>query len=324
MHFPRKRRLALSAVLAAVAVSVTFAAPAFASEPGEWGSWTAETVNNHSMQVASQGTVNEARNDGNLLEVWRGATNNIVWMSLNNGDAFQIGTTETYVSPTVVPWGSDSFMVFHTGVDQNIYYTVVYGDGGYEGQWFAVPNQATNMPVSVTQMGPGSNNVYMVYRGVSSNQIWGTMFNSDDGEWQDTQNIGGGQSNSAPSVAWNNLTGQLNVVVRGLDNQVWMIFGGTDNWSAWYNEGGYTIDTPNIAASPSGQTMFVDYLDPNYNVYYRLYDEWGDTVGDWLQDTTGWQSHYPVALEAIGNAMVAVLTGLDYLAWFKQAYYNYN
>jgi len=103
-----------------------------------------------------------------------------------------------------------------------------------------------------------------------------------------------------------------------------MIFGGTDNWSAWYNEGGYTIDTPNIVASPSGQTMFMDYLDVNYNVFYRLYDEWGDAAGNWSQDTTGYQSHYPVALEAIGNAMVAVLTGLDLLAWFKQAYYNYN
>jgi hypothetical protein len=276
------------------------------------------------MQVASAGTLSEVRNDGNLLEVWRGATNNIVWMSLNNGDAFQIGTTETYVSPTVVGWGEDSFMVFHTGVDGNIYYTVVYGDGGYEGQWFSVPGQATHMPVSVTQVGAGSNDVYMVYRGVNSDQIWGTFFNSDAGEWQNTENIGGGRSNSAPSVAWNGAAEQLNVVVRALNNEVWMIFGGSGNWSNWYNEGGYTIDTPHISVSPTGEQMFFDYIDPNYNVYFRLYDQWGDAIGNWLEDTTGWQTNYPVALEAYGNAMIAIITGLNGLVWFKQAYYNYN
>jgi ABC-type sugar transport system substrate-binding protein len=74
--------VALIAALTAVALSVAFAGPAVAAEPGEWGSWSEETVNNHYMQVASQGTLSEARNGGNLLEVWREATNDQVWMSL--------------------------------------------------------------------------------------------------------------------------------------------------------------------------------------------------------------------------------------------------
>jgi hypothetical protein len=58
MHFSWKRwRLVLIAALTALAVSVTFAGPALAAEPGEWGSWSPETVNNHNMQVASQGTL---------------------------------------------------------------------------------------------------------------------------------------------------------------------------------------------------------------------------------------------------------------------------
>jgi hypothetical protein len=280
-------------------------------------------VNNQNMQVASQGTLSEARNDGNLLEVWRGATNNQVWMSFNNEDAFTIGTTETYVSPTVVPWGPGSFMVFHTGVDGNIYWTVVYDDGGYEGQWYQVPGQTTNMPVSVTQVGPGSNDVYMVYRGVGNDQrIWGTLYNSVAGEWQNTENIGGGLSPSAPSVAWNPYAGTLNVVARGEDSQVWMINGFTDNWSSWYQEGGNTIDTPHIVSSPSGRTMMVDYLDTNYNVEYRMYDELGNGLGNWQPDVTGWQSHYPVQLAAYGNAIYAIITGLNLLIWYKQAYYN--
>lgn len=66
MHFPRKRwRLALMAVLAALAVSVTFVSPAFAGETGESGTWNEEYVGNQPLE--SQGTVTEARNGGSLF-----------------------------------------------------------------------------------------------------------------------------------------------------------------------------------------------------------------------------------------------------------------
>ncbi len=276
MRFSWKRWwLAFMAVLAALAVSVTFASPSFAAEPGEWGSWSPETVNNHNMQVASQGTLSEARNGGNLLEVWRGATNNQVWLSFNNGNAFTLGgNTATYVSPTVVAWGSDSFMVFHTGTDGNIYYTPVYGDGTWEDQWIAVDWQTTNMPVSVTQLGPGSNDLYMVYRGVGNDQrVWGTRFNAADtagGGWGDVENIGGGTSPSAPSVVWNNLAGTLNVATRGEDNQVWMNDGWIDDWNGWAQEGGTTIDTPHIAAIATTGNMMMDY--GGHRLHYPLPD----------------------------------------------------
>jgi hypothetical protein len=41
--------------------------------------------------VYLQDTYSEARNGGHLLGVWRGATNNTVWMSRDNGTPFQIG-----------------------------------------------------------------------------------------------------------------------------------------------------------------------------------------------------------------------------------------
>jgi hypothetical protein len=125
MHFPRKRwQLALTGALTALALSVTLAGPAFASEPGEWGSWSQEMVSDGSQQVRTAGTLSEARNGGALLEVWRGADNNQVWASWNNGYPFSLGgsSTATYASPQVVGWGPDNFAVFHTGTDGNIYY----------------------------------------------------------------------------------------------------------------------------------------------------------------------------------------------------------
>src|SRR5690348_4282731 len=92
MHFSWKRwRLALVGALAAIAMSVAFGGKAFAAEPGEWGNWVEEHVG--SQYLAARGTMSEARNNGNLLQVWRGETNNIVWLSMNNGNPFQ------YTSP---------------------------------------------------------------------------------------------------------------------------------------------------------------------------------------------------------------------------------
>jgi hypothetical protein len=325
MHFSWKRwQVALIAALTALALSVTFAGQALASEPGEWDFWDQETVNNHSMQVASQGTLSEARNGGNLLEVWRGATNDQVWLSWNNGPAYTVaGNTATYVSPTVVPWGEAGFMVFHTGIDGNIYYTPLNGEGATTGTWYQVPGQTTNMSVSVTQLGAGSEQLYMVYRGVGNDQrVWGTWLNgSSITNWTDTQNIAGGLSPSAPSVVYNEESDQLIVVARGTDGQVWMTEGWINSWNSWYQEGGNTIDTPHIAVTANGY-MLVDYIDANYEAHARVYDEWGIPYTGWNSESTSWQSHFPVQLAAYGAAIYMLLTGLDGLVWYKQAYYN--
>jgi hypothetical protein len=328
LHFSWKRwRLALTAALAAIAVSVAFASPAFAAEPGESSSWSLETVNNHNMQVAAQDTLSEARNSGNLLEVWRGATNNQVWLSFNNGNAYTLGTTATYVSPTVVPWGPDSFVVFHTGTDGNIYYTTVYNDGSWDNRWYSVPWQTTNMPVSVAQIGAGSYDLYMVYRGSGSDQrVWGTSFTNAG--WGNAVNIAGGSSPSAPSVTWNDHVARPYVMARGEDNQVWMTtaLSGTDaapNWYGWSPTGGYTIDTPHMSAVSNGY-MLADYLDGNFHVQTRVYDPYGNAITDWQPESTGWQTYYPAQLAAYGAALIMLLTGLNGLVYYKQAYYNNN
>jgi hypothetical protein len=329
VHFSRKRwRLALIAALAAIGLSVAFASSALAAEPGEWGSWSPETVNNHNMQVSSQGALDEARNGGNLLEVWRGATNNQVWLSFNNGYAYTLGTTATNVSPTVVPFGPDSFVVFHTGTDGRIYYTTVYNDGSWDNVWYVVPWQTTNMPVSVTQMGTDSYDLYMVYRGSGSDQrVWGTSFT--DAGWGNAVNIAGGSSPSAPSVTWNNYLARLYVMLRGEDNQVWMTTtsGGTDaqpSWYDWEQEGGSTIDTPHIAVVNNGY-MLADYLDANYQVQTRTYEPYGNPITGWWQaESTYWQTRYPAQLVAYGAVIYMLLTGLDENVYYKQAYYNNN
>jgi len=325
VHFSWKRwRLVLVAMLAAFAVSVAFAGEANAAEPGESGSWNEEYVGTDPL--SARGAVSEARNDAELLQVWRGATNNIVWLSYDNGNPFQLtnpdGTsTATYYSPTVVPYGQNSFMVFHTGTDGNIYYTTVDPESGtWNGSWLAVPSQSTNMAVSVTQLGAGSTQLYMVYHSSNDDRVWGTLF--DGYGWQGAQNIGEGSSPSAPSVTYQPFTG-LTVAVRGEDNQVWMSGSGSpyNQWSPWAPQGGYTYTSPTVVANGQTGTVLVSYVDENtYRPSYRVYGVNGNPVGGWSQDITGWQTIYSVGLSVVGAAIYVLLTGQNGIVYYKQAY----
>ena len=330
MHFSRKRwRLAFIAVLTAIAVSVTFTGEAFAAEPGEADNWIAEHVNG--LDLSARNTVSEARNDGNLLQVWRGETNNIVWLSYEAGPPFQLtnpdgSSTATYTSPVVVPYGTVSFMVFHTGTNGLIYYTQVNPESGtWDGSWAAVPYQATpnNMAVSVAQLGAGSEQLYMVYRAANDDEIWGTRWNPVSGGWGGTQPIAEGLSPSAPTVAYNPGSG-LWAVLRGEDNAVWMSYSDNNGnqWGDWTPQGGNTTQTPTIAASAETNQMLVSYIDQTYRPTWRTYSVYGSATGGWSQDATGWQTIYSVALSVVGAVIYAILTGQDGNVYYKQVYYS--
>jgi hypothetical protein len=319
-------RLMLVAALAAGAMSVAFAGQALASEPGEWNYWTPENVGGQELQTPVN--VGEARNGGYLLDVWRGADNSHVWMSVNNGSPFTLGDTATNAAPAVVPYGTNEFMVIHTGTDGNIYWTIVEPAGGtWWGEWYQVPYQSTDaaMAVSATQMGAGSQLVYMVYHSSTDDHLWGTLFNGGSGGsgWQPAQDLGGGQSVWAPSVVYNPTSQLLFAAVRGEDNAVYLsssAWSGAD-WSPWTQVAppGSTEDTPHLAVMSDG-LMLADFLDTSNNIWYRAFDPYGNPGAGWSADTTGWQSVWAATLVAVGYAVVAILTGEDGVAYWKQVY----
>jgi hypothetical protein len=85
--------LAIAFQLSALAVLAT-PSEAFAQLPGEWGNYIPE--NDGGQNLSMTGAFSEARNGGHLLRAWRGADNQ-VWMSVDNGNAFTIGVTQTFV-----------------------------------------------------------------------------------------------------------------------------------------------------------------------------------------------------------------------------------
>jgi hypothetical protein len=326
---PKPWRLAASA-LTAVAVLVGIAVPAFAAEPGETSTWTAEQVRNDQgglSDLYSNSSEGQAWVDGDEVQVWEANTNppGSVEISNNGGDPFTLGSTATWVSPVVVPYGNNQVMIIQSGTDGKIYYTFYSPAANvWTGYWMAVPAQSTWLSVSATQEGTDSTNVYMVYRSSNSSQIWGTLWNGSS--WQQAVNIAGGTSSSNPSVAWNNYSNPgLWVVDQGTDGNYYITQGVYDgsSWSRWTYLGGYSSDPatqPTIAVIPNTGNMLVSYVDDNENPVYMALDSYGN-FDNWSTDITGWQTTEAVTLIGRGNAIYALLTGLDGAVYWKQVYY---
>jgi hypothetical protein len=130
--------------------------------------------------------------------------------------------------------------------------------------------------------------------------------------------MAGALSPSAPSITYEN--GRLFDTVRGEDNQVYLIFSFNAGLT-WRNaaepEGGVTFDSPRIASSPDGN-LLVSQRGTDDKLYYRTFNSFGEPIGNWSGDITGWQTHNPIELAPIGNAIFAIVTGTDGKAWFKQ------
>ena len=305
-------RISAGVFLAALAV-VASTSQAFAQgQPGESKNYNFENVAT-AGHVRSAGTLAEARNGGNLLDVWRADdTTNQVWLSWNNGTPFTIAsTTQTFVSPAVAPVGSSGFMVFHTGTDGNIYRSLVTGNDVFTG-WVSVPGNTTNMTVSVAQMGVDSNNIYMVYRGSGSDtQVWGTWMNSQ-GEWSSPINIAGGLSNVSPAICLNNTGSSLWVVVVGTDNQIWTTsqFLGAPSWPFFTPRGRNVLaaNVPPSCAGTAAGTEVMAYVDVNGDPTYGSFDNAGNTVTGWTQDTAGSATIRGVNLSANGNTIYSLFT----------------
>jgi hypothetical protein len=287
------------------------------------------TVGDPTTQLLLQGTLAEARNGGNQLDVWKAFSGGTqVWMSFNLGVPFQVGKTGTNVSPAVAPYGSSSFIVFQTGNDNNIYWTVIGSDGSHGNAWNQVPGQTTMMAVSVAPMGVNSTNIFLVYRGNNADTaVYGTWMNNEL-QWSPATNIGGGQALSGPSIALNAAVNELVVVCQGTDNAIWRTTQtlGASSWPAWTSLGGRANFAPSVAAIDNGDTL-VDWVDTSNHPEYALFNAIGNQISpttvDLLSANSGWVTNTQVRLVSAGHQVWSLFTGespSSGFSFWKQVY----
>lgn len=323
-QYSKQWRLSAIMVLKVVAILALTSKMFGQGQPGESGGYTNEQVA-CAGNLRTNGTLAEARNGGNQLDVWRADTPGFaapVWLSLNHGCPFTIGNTATFASPAVVPFDTSSFMVFHTGTDGRIYWTVVLGNGFGNGPWISIPGQTTpnNMSVSVAPIGQGSLDEYVVYRGSGNDtRIFGTWVN-DAGNWASPINIAGGLAVAPPAICLDSAASSFWVAAIGLDNQVWTTYQplGAKSWPNWTPQGQFTgphfggepIPGPGCAATDNGNVALA-YVDTGARPHYAVFNNGGGLVTGWTGDITGWQTYNAVQLTSSGNAVWSLLTAIE-------------
>ena len=335
-------QLRLCALAAVIAVAT--ASQAFAQQPGESNSYTNETINK-GRNLQSSGTLAEARNGGNQLDVWRsGGYTDQVWMSLNHGAPFQVGRPTTRVSPAVAAFGPNSFFIVYTGMDNRIYYTVFSGNGESESnsQWFAIPNQTTpsDMSVSVAPIGEGSRDEFVVFRGSGNDTAVYSTWLNDAGNWSNGVRIPNAFSSTGPAVCLNNTAKSLWVAFIGTDNQINTITQplGAKFWSGptprkVFTGINYSVEqgillpsSPSCAATANGNVALA-YVDVGKQPNYAVFNSGGTPVTEWTKDITGWLTDNAVRLTSSGDTVWSLFTGRfdeddskDDITYWKQVY----
>ena len=99
-----------------------------------------------------------------------------------------------------------------------------------------------------------------------------------------------------------------------------MLRGDGSGFGSWLPQGGDTFTGPTVAINDQTGHVLVSYVDEGAHPNYRAFDGGGNPLGDWSQDITGYQTTYSVTLSGVGNAIYAILTGLDHLVYYKQVY----
>jgi hypothetical protein len=223
----------------------------------------------------------------------------------------------------VVPYQSNSYMVFHTGTTGNIYYAIVAppdaeGVVHWNGVWTPIPNQTSNDAVSVTRYN-SSGDLYLVYRGSNGDsRVYGTWL--DGNGWHFGGNIGGGEIIGSPGITYNPVTSTLWAVGTGLNSQVWYTSQpiGSGSWPNWRSLFLETSLSPRIAANSDGN-MVLTWGDSAQRPLFQAYSRFLTPFTSQTQDSNPIVTINPVQLVVIG-ATVWALTIIASRGFFKQIF----
>nr|WP_296072526.1 hypothetical protein [uncultured Actinoplanes sp.] len=334
MQYLKRRWAAVVAIPAALAIAISsgtaHAAPL--NLPGESTQWQEDDIDDgsgHLGPVSTSDTYHEAYQSNNVqVSTWRGNDSHI-WFSYRNGPAYTIDSNaHTNVAPSIVPFG-DGWAAFHVGTDHRIYFVTSTNNPtgrGEWGVWTPIAGNTTAQSVSVTQLGPGSDQLILAYRGDSTatsddQRLWWLYFNGRG--WSAPQLMTSwARSPSAPYVAWGNTEGAGSVaaVHRGTDGHVYLsvLDVGDNSWPAWQDLGGSASSSPVIAIN-SFDDVVVSYRDSGGHLHTSAAAE-GAGFSPWETDPTGWQTNVSPGISTVNGAVYLLLTGLNGLVYFRKTF----
>jgi len=338
-HSGRGRiRLMLTALLTALAVCLPAGAALAVGPPNESNYWTEEQTATGPIQAPSAPSEAYNNNGGQLLQVWRGDDNGI-YLSLAHGTDVQLGTTtpgipaQTIAAPRVVPYGDANYAIFQTGIDGQIWWTVIgpdailatveSGSTYYPAYWQALPGTTTLATLSpgVANAGPGSTSVLVTYNSSNGSQLYQQWW--DGNQWLAPYAIRDANSNSSPGVVWNAALNVFVMFFRGTNSALYFAiqpYGGQWSGIQTFTTGPSVGSGPAVNALSNGD-MQIAFRDLQNHLWYLqwYHPETDDSIGTFsafTQDSTNIQINTPPQLSGTqGNSIWTLVVSLGYVYW---------
>ncbi|MFJ5217155.1 hypothetical protein ACIP98_20835 [Streptomyces sp. NPDC088354] len=340
-----KSLLGVVAVTTAFSVTALVGAPAFAAEPGESSSWSAEYGDGR--QVTSNVGVSEARDPSGNHALVSINGNDQVQVTYNGGALAVWPNSSSYATPRII-WTAYGWRVFHTGRDQHIYYAgfTVGSTGNLSlGNWQQVPGNVTSSeysPPAVTNLNTNSGEEWMLsWRGLDNN-IYAqyhqrTASMAFPGNFNTPQRVSNATSNLGPAIAYTSLStpwarnGCIYVAWTGRNGQVysaWQAYG-SSTWSQATLVGGNHspefVSPPAMAFNPNGQGQVV-VRDNSGHVQISYADVAADfapgmSTNVWHQESTSWVTYGDPWVTIVGYAVYMILSATNNYPW-NPVYYK--
>jgi hypothetical protein len=293
----------VAVVLTVALAAVTGVATAEAAAPGEERNWLAQTYDNglDDIIVNSPDTMVEEHVDV-MYNGFREVHNVRVWfgwdyqinISVDGSLPFHVPSQGlTRVAPRVVFDGS-AVVIMHTGTNGEVYLSrnTHLDNLGASWNWtgwsqVAIQTLRTNDPVSIVRLTGHPGQLYLAWRGLNQNAIYGSFFN---GSWSNPAQISNGNSSAAPGLVWNQSRNRLFAFITGLsDPNIYEAH--QDYGQGWTNFArvGYAPQAP--VGPPAGGTfpngdMELTFRGANHRIFQAVWPRWQDMQG-WNEVTGG-------------------------------------
>ena len=329
MYLLKRLKMSVIAILAVAMVAAT-AGAASADQPNEDKSFTLQRVPGSPGGWTSRDVPGSAVSTaGTNLRFWLSDDNTgRLWLSFNGGNPYQIDGN-SFAAPVVVPWGAGGFAIFHTGIDNRIYYRT--SNTGQQGSWGPgwIPVTDTNgvqqtTPFTVSAASLGSNHagqMYLVFRSNDQRRsILGMFF--DGRNWHPSVDLGG-VTDFAPAVAYNPVSDRVFVVHTGTTRQVY--YSSTSFRPSppgpWFSLGGRLDGRPSIASMANGN-MQVGGIASGAPWYMELNSGGGQIIPNWVRDASNTASLTlaAITLMAVGNTIYVYIRNPGDFVFLKTAW----
>ena len=203
-----------------------------------------------------------------LISVVTGTDGNLYWSPFTGSwNNWQPLNGQSSSPPSLCQSGPSSTELVVRGTDNGIYHKTFSG-GTFSATWDRNPTGVTiDQPVCAV-IGTA---LYIVVRG-ATNEIWFTTFDLSAHTWAASWTDLLGFSSSAPALAATSSASRLDLVVRGVDNQIYHKAFTSGAWAAAWDTSNRlpvpdkTIGTPAIVSD--GTTLHVVVIGTEANLWY--------------------------------------------------------